>query len=126
MNYTLDRSRLAEVHKPLHRSSGFDAPEEEVRNKTPARCRLRASESSSRLRPLRCPASPTSAGERANHILLTGQSSLIFLPYGPSAVVKRQHGGACPDVAMYGGFSHCLADDGTFPEDAVLPPVPDR
>src|SRR5271167_1124467 len=68
--------------------------------------------------------SSESSGE--NLRLLTGQSFLIFLLYGFSAVVKRQRGGVCRDAAMYGGFSHCLTGGGTFPEDDVLPPVPDR
>src|SRR5258707_2752656 len=45
------------------------APGVEAWNKTPACCCLRASESSSLLLPLLCLASPTPAGERANHIL---------------------------------------------------------
>src|SRR6202167_2905805 len=45
------------------------APDLEAWNKTPARCRLRAPESGSQLLPSRCRASPTFAGERANHIL---------------------------------------------------------
>src|ERR1700747_1018300 len=38
-------------------------------NKTPARCCPRASALDSQLLPFPCPASPTFAGERANHIL---------------------------------------------------------
>src|SRR5580658_2014372 len=45
------------------------APGVEAWNKTLAPCCLRASESHSRPLPLRCPASPTFAGERASHIL---------------------------------------------------------
>src|SRR5215469_741508 len=60
-----------------------------------------------------------------NHILLTGQSFVIFLLYGSSAAGKRQRGDACQGAVMYCGFSHCLADGDTFPEDDVLLPVPE-
>src|ERR1700678_11131 len=45
------------------------APDLEAWNKTPARCRLRAPESGSQFPLSRCLASPTFAGEHANHIL---------------------------------------------------------
>src|SRR6202041_1915778 len=45
------------------------APDGEAWNKTPARYCLRALESDSLLPLFRCPTSPTSVGERANHIL---------------------------------------------------------
>src|SRR5277367_1493691 len=44
-------------------------PDREAWNKTPARFSLRAPESGSPLLPSRCPASPTFAGEHANHNL---------------------------------------------------------
>src|ERR1700691_2139332 len=44
-------------------------PDREASNKTPSHFRLRAPESGSQLLPSRCLASPTFAGERANHIL---------------------------------------------------------
>src|SRR6516165_8992653 len=97
----------------------------EAENKTPAPGCLRASVLGSPLLPFLCPTSPTFAGERANHILLTGQSFVIFLLCGSSAVGKRQRGDACRGAVMYGGFSHCLADGDTFPEDDVLLPVPE-
>jgi hypothetical protein len=59
------------------------SPGAEARNKTPARCCLRASESWSPTLPLWCLVAPPFAGKRASHILIR-----ISASFGPSLLVR--------------------------------------